>query len=58
MLRAYGNRCALCGVQLHLGLSPFALAVEAAHIRWVAYDGPGSVSNGVALCAGVPGVAP
>lgn len=51
VLRAYGNRCALCGVKLHLGLSPFAVGVEAAHIRWFAYDGPDSVNNGVALCS-------
>jgi putative restriction endonuclease len=51
VLTAYGNRCALCGVKVHLGLTSFALGVEAAHIRWVAYDGPDSVNNGVALCA-------
>jgi putative restriction endonuclease len=51
VLTAYGNRCALCGVKLHLGLTPFALGVEAAHIRWFNFDGPDSVSNGVALCA-------
>jgi putative restriction endonuclease len=51
VLTAYGNRCTLCGVKLHLGLTPFAIGVEAAHVRWFAYDGPDSVTNGVALCA-------
>jgi putative restriction endonuclease len=51
VLTAYGNRCALCGVKLHLGLTSYAVGVEAAHIRWFAYDGPDSVTNGVALCA-------
>lgn len=51
VLVAYGNRCALCGVKLHLGLTPFAVGVEAAHIRWFAYDGPDHVTNGLALCA-------
>jgi putative restriction endonuclease len=47
VLTAYGNRCALCGVKLHLGLTPFAVGVEAAHIRWFAYDGPDHVTNGL-----------
>jgi putative restriction endonuclease len=51
VLTAYGNRCALCGVKLHRGLTPSALGVEAAHLRWFAFDGPDSVNNGVALCA-------
>jgi putative restriction endonuclease len=51
VLMAYGNRCALCRVKLHLGLTPLAVGVEAAHIRWFAYDGPDHVTNGLALCA-------
>lgn len=51
VLIAYGNRCALCRVKLHLGLTPFAIGIEAAHIRWFAYDGPDHVTNGLALCA-------
>jgi putative restriction endonuclease len=46
VLTAYGNRCALCGVKLHLGLTPFAVGVEAAHIRWFAYDGPTASQTG------------
>lgn len=51
VLRAYGNRCALCRVKLHVGLSPVAVGIEAAHIRWFAFDGPDAVTNGLALCA-------
>jgi putative restriction endonuclease len=49
VLRAYGYRCALCRVKLHLGLVP--LGLEAAHIRWFQFDGPDEVCNGVCLCA-------
>src|SRR5262249_51399440 len=49
VLQAYGNRCALCRVKLHVGLAP--LGLEAAHIRWVQFDGPDEVQNGVSLCA-------
>lgn len=51
VLRAYGNRCALCRVKLHVGLTPVAVGIEAAHIRWFAFDGPDAVTNGIALCA-------
>jgi putative restriction endonuclease len=51
VLTAYGNRCALCGVKLQLGLTPYAVGVEAAHVRWFNFDGPDTVNNGVALCA-------
>jgi putative restriction endonuclease len=49
VLRAYGNRCALCRVTLPVGLD--LLGVEAAHIRWFQFDGPDQVSNGLSLCA-------
>lgn len=49
VLIAYGNRCALCGLKVHIGLD--IVGVEAAHVRWFAYDGPDHVTNGVALCA-------
>lgn len=43
VLTAYGNRCAMCGVQLGL--------VEAAHILPVAAEGStDETSNGIALC--------
>lgn len=43
VLRAYANRCAMCGVQLKL--------VDAAHIVPVAYANNDQTCNGVALCA-------
>ena len=48
VLRAYSQRCAMCG----FGglLSGQAIGVEAAHIRWHAADGPDEVTNGLALC--------
>lgn len=49
VLQAYGNRCALCRVKLHVGLAP--LGLEAAHIRWFQFDGPDDVPNGISLCA-------
>jgi putative restriction endonuclease len=49
VLQAYGNRCALCRVKLHVGLIP--LGLEAAHVRWFQFDGPDEVANGVCLCA-------
>jgi putative restriction endonuclease len=49
VLQAYGNRCALCRVKLHVGLVP--LGLEAAHIRWFQFDGPDEMTNGLSLCA-------
>lgn len=47
VLRAYGKRCAITGLQLINGGG--RAEVEAAHIRPVEYDGPDIVSNGIAL---------
>lgn len=47
VLRAYEHRCAASGFGLALGGSAFGC--EAAHVRWVAYDGPDAVENGIAL---------
>lgn len=47
VLRAYEHRCAAGGFGVALGGSSFGC--EAAHIRWVAYDGPDTVDNGIAL---------
>lgn len=38
----------MCGSDLRLNDYPFDL--EAAHIKWHAYDGPDEVANGLALC--------
>lgn len=48
VLEAYGNQCAVCRAAPRLGADRFGL--EAAHIRWVQYDGPNHVSNGLCLC--------
>jgi putative restriction endonuclease len=48
VLEAYDHRCAVCGFDLSVDDTPFAL--EAAHIHWHQYDGPDLVSNGLALC--------
>lgn len=48
VLLAYHYRCALCG--FGLCLTDKRIGVEAAHIRWHAMGGPGSVTNGLALC--------
>ena len=48
VLRAYGYRCAICGFLALLDGS--SIGVEAAHVRWHAYDGPSVVANGLALC--------
>ena len=49
VLRAYERRCAICGYDGRLAES--LLGLEAAHVRWHAYDGPDDVANGLALCA-------
>lgn len=43
ILNAYGNRCAMCSVQLKL--------IDAAHILPVQHNGNDSNDNGIALCA-------
>lgn len=49
VLRAYEYRCAMCGYDGRLDTIPVGL--DAAHVRWWAYDGPDSIDNGIALCA-------
>jgi putative restriction endonuclease len=49
VLRAYERRCAICGYDGRLADMP--LGLEAAHIKWYAWQGPDQVDNGVALCA-------
>jgi len=45
---AYDESCAVCGVRPRLAGESFGL--EAAHIRWIQYDGPNDVQNGICLC--------
>ncbi|MXY54827.1 MAG: restriction endonuclease [Gammaproteobacteria bacterium] len=48
VLRAYENRCSVCGFDIRLGEKLAGL--EAAHIMWHTADGPDEESNGLALC--------
>lgn len=48
ILRAYENRCAVCGFDVRLDYYPIAL--EAAHIKWHQAGGPDEERNGIALC--------
>lgn len=48
VLRAYGSRCALCGLEVRVDDQPIGL--EAAHIKWHSAGGPAYVENGIALC--------
>lgn len=49
VLTAYEYRCAFCGYDGRIGAVPVGL--EAAHVRWWAFDGPDEVDNGLCLCA-------
>ncbi len=49
VLTAYEYQCAFCGYDGMIDTSPVAL--EAAHVRWWAYDGPDDVDNGLCLCS-------
>lgn len=49
VLTAYEYRCAFCGYDGRIGAVPVAL--EAAHVRWWAFDGPDDVDNGLCLCS-------
>jgi putative restriction endonuclease len=49
ILRIYERQCAVCGYDLRLGSAEFGL--DAAHIRWHAYEGPDEPDNGLALCS-------
>ncbi|NSC23584.1 restriction endonuclease [Streptomyces albus subsp. chlorinus] len=49
VLEAYGGRCAFCGFDGALGRRPVGL--EAAHVRWWAYQGPDHLTNALCLCS-------
>ncbi|MEV3949099.1 phosphorothioated DNA-binding restriction endonuclease [Streptomyces halstedii] len=49
VLTAYECRCAFCGYDGRIGAVPVGL--EAAHVRWWAFDGPDEVENGLCLCS-------
>ncbi|MCO6008152.1 HNH endonuclease [Actinoallomurus purpureus] len=46
---AYEYQCAFCGYDGWLGGT--AVGLDAAHVRWWAFDGPDEVTNGICLCA-------
>ncbi|MEV0155995.1 phosphorothioated DNA-binding restriction endonuclease [Micromonospora sp. NPDC050686] len=48
VLQAWDRQCAFCGYDGQLGHVP--VGVDAAHVRWWAFDGPDSLDNGLALC--------
>jgi len=49
VLEAYRFRCAFCDYDGWLGGRPVGL--DAAHVRWRAYEGPDDPANGLSLCA-------
>lgn len=49
VLTAYEYQCAFCGYDGRIGATPVGL--EAAHVRWWAFEGPDDVDNGLCLCA-------
>lgn len=48
VLTAYEYRCAMCGYDGRLGTE--AVGLDAAHLRWWAFDGPDAVDNALCLC--------
>lgn len=49
VLMAYEYQCAFCGYDGTIAGMPVAL--DAAHVKWWAMDGPDTVDNGVCLCS-------
>lgn len=48
VLQAWDRQCAFCGCDGQLvGASA---GIDAAHVRWFAFDGPDDLDNGLALC--------
>lgn len=48
VLAAWDRQCAFCGYDGQLvGAS---VGLDAAHVRWFAFDGPDDLDNGLALC--------
>jgi putative restriction endonuclease len=48
VLVAYEYQCAICGYDGRLGTE--AVGLDAAHVRWWAFEGPDTVDNGLCLC--------
>lgn len=49
ILVAYEYRCAVCGYDGRLDTD--VVGLDAAHVRWWAFDGPDTVDNGLCLCS-------
>jgi putative restriction endonuclease len=49
VLMAYEYQCAFCGYDGALG--GITVALDAAHVKWWALEGPDSIDNGVCLCS-------
>lgn len=49
VFKAYDSCCAVCGYDARI--LDVTMGIDAAHIKWHAYGGPDSVSNGLALCS-------
>jgi len=49
VLEAYRYACSICQYGARLGHAP--IGIEAAHIKWHAYNGPDDPANGLALCS-------
>ncbi len=49
VLEAWDRQCAFCGYDGQI--TGASVAIEAAHVRWFAFDGPDALDNGLALCA-------
>lgn len=48
VLQSWDRQCAFCGFDGQLASA--SVGIDAAHIRWFAFDGPNTLDNGVALC--------
>jgi putative restriction endonuclease len=48
ILQAWDRQCAFCGFDGQL--SGATVGIDAAHVRWFAFDGPDAPDNGLALC--------
>jgi putative restriction endonuclease len=49
VLEAWDRQCAFCGYDGQFGGA--SVGIEAAHVRWFAFDGPDAPDNGLALCS-------
>ena len=47
-LQAWDRQCAFCGFDGQIGGA--TIGIDAAHVRWFAFEGPDSLDNGLALC--------